>query len=91
MSDLFILLTFLIILKEIKLKLEEKIARNQSEGGESMLKTEEAITKKEEQNTALKAELSTAREELAYEKEKQRSTEAMLTNLSAGQGEIVAR
>ena len=56
-----------------------------------MLKTEEAITKKEEQNTALKAELSTAREELAYEKEKQRSTEAMLTNLSAGQGEIVAR
>ena len=67
------------------------MARTQTDGGEAMAKTEEAITKKDEQNMALKGELSAAREELAYEKEKQRSMEATLANLSAGQEEIVSR
>ena len=65
--------------------------RTQSEGGESMLKTEEAITKKDELNTALKAELSSVREELTYEKEKSRGMEDMLANVNASQGEIAAR
>ena len=65
--------------------------RTLSHGDEAMLKVEETIEKKDEQNTVLRSELSSAREELAYEKERQRGTELMIADLNAGQADILAR
>lgn len=56
-----------------------------------MSKVEEAIEKKDEQNAALKIELSSAREELAYEKERQKGTELIIADLNAGQADILSR
>ena len=65
--------------------------RTLSHGGEAISKVEEAIEKKDKQNAALKTELSSAREELAYEKERQRGTELIIADLNAGQADILAR
>ena len=67
---------FLLIGKQDeKLKLEEKIILVQSESIENLLKSEQILEIIEEQNKILKIEMSESREELAYEREKQRSME----------------
>ena len=74
-----------------KLKLEEKIILVQSESIENLLKSEQILEIIEEQNKILKIEMSESREELAYEREKQRSMEDLLINLNTDKGAIVAR
>ena len=73
------------------MKLEEKIIFIQSENIENLLKTEQKLDSIEEQNKLLKVEISVNKEELAYEREKQRSMEDLLINLNTDKGAIVAR
>ena len=73
------------------MKLEEKIILIQSENIENLLKTEQTLELIEEQNKLLKVEISVNKEELAYEREKQRSMEDLLINLNTDKGAIVAR
>ena len=73
------------------MKLEEKIIFIQSENIENLLKTEQKLDSIEEQNKLLKVEISINKEELAYEREKQRSMEDLLINLNTDTGAIVAR
>ena len=73
------------------MKLEEKIIFIQSENIENLLKTEQKLDSIEEQNKLLKVEISINKEELAYEREKQRSMEDLLINLNTDKGAIVAR
>ena len=73
------------------MKLEEKIIFIQSENIENLLKAEQKLDSIEEQNKLLKVEISINKEELAYEREKQRSMEDLLINLNTDKGAIVAR
>ena len=72
-------------------KKSEKIILVQSESIENLLKSEQILEIIEEQNKILKIEMSESREELAYEREKQRSMEDLLINLNTDKGAIVAR
>ena len=66
-------------------------ARSSLEGGEALAKSEEEITKLQEINATLKNKQSELNLELIDAREKLRSAENMLSDMSSGHEETIAR
>ena len=77
--------------EEERKQLMAKLERASGSAGEALKAVEDQLALVQTENSGLKAELNTTKQNLSYEKEKLTSLESTVNNLSAGKEEALAR
>lgn len=71
--------------------MKSRLSSVQSSGGQEVEKLEKELTALRDENSDLKKQIASLQEQLNYEREKLKSLELTMQNLTAGKEELIAR
>lgn len=71
--------------------MKNKLSNVQSSGGQELEKLEKELSSLKDENSELKKQIASLQEQLNYERDKLKSLELTMQNLTAGKEELIAR